>query len=557
MRVRSGILQTVVLLLLVGPVWSALSAAQAPPISGAAGSGVPLPLPGENSVSNLVVTKGRFDQWTADFDYYFTGTPSAALISLELTPQSGASVEPSVWNQYAFSIAVAERGAHHLSTPIRYPGKAQRTIRVTVLLRGSRSLPNDDSLASQKVDQVIDWPDAWTAHRNDVMATHSAEESLKQAVGLIDTEIEQQQLEARAILEALIAENPRFEGAYIELARIAMKTNWGPAGLHHAEELLNSALQINPKSVDAKILLGYVYAHQTHFAKAETLFADAAAATTNKNLWLWSNWGELLDMEGKPDEAIGKYREAITHPMTHDSSDRARVFAYRQLIGLLRARSDLDGMEALYKQQVEEFGPGTCYSADYSRFLLDVRGDAQAAINLSTRALNQNCNDSESREILGLAQYVKWATTAGPQSEEALNQAHLFLPTGPKAFYGLASNERSLLAAKKLIAAGEEIDQKDNDQMTALAYALQDHDVVAAGRLLKLGASPETPIGVAQMPVALMSVLAGDVDAVRLLRENGVNFSMLKYQGVSALDLAQRSGNRALLDALGSRQAQL
>jgi hypothetical protein len=91
--------------------------------------------------------------------------------------------------------------------------------------------------------------------------------------------------------------------------------------------------------------------------------------------------------------------------MTRDGHDQARLEAYHQSIAALKRRNDLDGLEALYKQRVNEFGPGTCYSAGYSRFLLNVRGDAQAAIDLSTRALNQDCNDTESR-----AQHVKWAS---------------------------------------------------------------------------------------------------------------------------------------------------
>jgi hypothetical protein len=254
---------------------------------------------------------------------------------------------------------------------------------------------------------------------------------------------------------------------------------------------------------------------------------------------------------------MGKYRQAIAHPMTHDSSDRARVVAYEKLIGLLRERADLDGMEALYRQQIQEFGPGSCYSAGYSRFLLYDRGDAQAAIDVANRALNKNCDDSESRELLGLAQYVKWAGAVGPQSEQALNQARLFLPAGPRAFYGLARSERSLAAARKLISAGEPIDQQDKERMTALAYALQDHDVEAARRLLKLGASPEATVGLAQMPLALMPVAKADIEEIRLLRESGVNFSQIRFQGVSAFDLAKRIGNPALLEALGGERAPL
>jgi Tfp pilus assembly protein PilF len=75
-----------------------------------------------------------------------------------------------------------------------------------------------------------------------------------------------------------------------------MKSNWGPEGLRQAENLLHSALQINPASVNAQVLLGYVYAHQGRSQATETLFKEASRIET-KNLWLWTNWGEMYAMQ--------------------------------------------------------------------------------------------------------------------------------------------------------------------------------------------------------------------------------------------------------------------
>jgi tetratricopeptide (TPR) repeat protein len=563
MLVPRGVRPPILLLLLACSLGSNIALSQTAPNPLASDAKQLPPLPGENSVSNLVVAQGRFGQWTAGFDYFFTGDTAYSQLMIVLTPENATSDKSD--GRYLTGLGSAERGAHHVTVPIAYPGRPQRTSSVTVSMLGAslRSGPPTFAatappvIASREVTQPIDWPELATWERSAYLSSHSVEEALRRSTDLIESGYERSELAARGYLEALIADNPRLDAAYVGLARVALRTNWGPAGLHQAEELLQSALQVNPQSADAKILLGAVYTSQKNYAKAEALFADAATSNTN-NLWLWSSWGELLVIEGKPAEAIGKYRQAIAHPMTHDSyDDRARVVAYEKLEGLLRERADLDGMEALYRQEIQEFGPGSCYSAGYSKFLLYDRGDAQAAIDLSTRALNQNCDDSESREILGLAQYVKWAGAAGPKSEKALNQARLFLPAGPRAFYGLARSERSLAAARKLIAAGEPIDQQDNDRMTALAYALQDRDLEAARRLLKLGASPEATVGAAQMPVALMPVVKADIEEIRLLRESGVNFSQIRFQGVSASDLAKRIGNPALLEALAGERAPL
>jgi tetratricopeptide (TPR) repeat protein len=518
------------------------------------GSAPSAPLPGTNSVSDLHVDQKKAGVWTAEFDYFYTGIPPYAALAVELTPQSGSPLGPNGVEQYQTFPPRPQRGASHASVEIRYPGTQQRTLKVTVTIRSQMFSPT--VVASQQIEKVIDWPDFQTWIRNQQVAKASPEENFNRAVALIDSEEEPQLNEARSILERLISENSRFDAGYVELARVQMKLHGAPEGLHQAETLLSSALQIKPDSVNAKILLGYVYAHERHFARAEALFIQAAMTNTT-NLWLWSNWGELLLMEGKTDEAILKYREAIAHPMTHDTYDRARATAYTQLLDLLKDRRDPDGMEVLYKQRVAEFGPGSCYTADYARFLLDVRGNTQAAIDLATGALHQNCDDAESREILGLAQYVKWAATTGQIGTESLNQARIFLPAGPKPLYLLATSDRTTPAAKKLIASGEAIDQQDNEKLTALAYALQNQDLAAAKRLLKLGAQPDAPIGAAGLPVALLPVLSANANAVRMLRQNGVNYAKITFRGATAIEIAKQIGNPALIDALGGKQTEL
>jgi tetratricopeptide (TPR) repeat protein len=544
---------TVVLSVALLPLWAAYAAAQSVPQPTYSASPSEPPLAGKNSVSGLDVKKNA-GIWIADFDYFYIGAPPSAALAITLTPRADAPLGPAGQEQYETFLPHPQQGAHHAHVEIRYPGNAIRTLKVAVTMRGA--MFSKAVLASEQIDQVIDWPDFQTWMRDQLVAKSSPEESYNRAVSLIDSAGQAQLSEARSILEKLLANDPKFAPGYVELARIAMKSNWGPEGLHQAEGLLSSALQIQPDSANAKILLGYVYAHQQSFAKAEKLFAEVSKSNTD-NLWLWSNWGELLTMEGKPEQAILKYRQAIAHPMTHDTYDRARTFAYERLLELFEERKEPDQMEALYKQRIAEFGPGSCYSTDYTRFLLEVRGDTQAAIDLATRALDQSCDDTVSRELLGLAEYVKWASTTGSVRAAALNQARIYLPAGPKPLYLLARSDRTLSAARALVAAGEGIDQEDNAKLNALAYALQNRDAGAASRLLALGAHPDALVGDAAIPVALLPVLTADADGVRMMRRHGVNYSTLQYQGATAFDIAKRLGDKTLLDALGNKDAAL
>jgi tetratricopeptide (TPR) repeat protein len=536
---RTVILMGVLLLLLAGYFsLRMIPAGVAPLVSQPGGP----PLAGKDAISGLHVRQTVSGAWTADFNYFYTGSPVAAQFVVELTPAPGS---PGMFDTFPGN---ALRGSHRKSVKIQYPGIAGRTAGVTVFMRSPRN--GATTVASQHLDKIMDWPDLQTWSVDQQIAAHSPEDNFKQAQALIDSGGDYRIGVAKMTLEKLLEQNPNFDPAYVELARIALRTNWGPEGLHQAEDLLATALQIQPDSTDAKVLLGYVYAHQRHFTKAEALFKEAAATNTS-NLWLWANWGEMLELEHRPDPAMAEYRQILSHPMTHDRNDRARTFAYEQLLGLLSQRRNFNAMETLYKQRIAEFGWGSCYSADYARFLLQVRGNINGAIDSARRALNQNCDDAPSRELLGLAEYAKWADSKGPPRTEALNQARIFLPIDARALYLLAASDRTDTAARELVTAGEPIDQKDNYNLDALAYALENKDLDAVRRLMVLGARAETPVGDQGVPVALVPVLNGDVADARLMRRLGVPYSKLRYRGETALDFAKQQGNEAMISALG------
>jgi Tfp pilus assembly protein PilF len=321
--------------------------------------------------------------------------------------------------------------------------------------------------------------------------------------------------------------------------------------LHQAENLLSSALQIDAQNVNAKVLLGYVYAHQKLYTKAEALFAEAAGTDT-KNLWLWANWGELRAMQGDLKGATTKYREAINRPLGHDTYDRARLDAFEKLLVIVRRSNDLDGMEALYKQRAEEFTECGCYT-EYAKFLIQQRGDTSAAIAFTQKAIAAGQDAKEARKILGVAYYLNWANAAGDSRTEALNQARIYLPEGPTALYLLATSDRTVDAAKQLIRNGESIDQLDNEKLNALAYALERQDTAAVRRLLKLGARPDKLVGEDEMPVALIPVLSNDTAAIQVLQQFGVDYAKINYRGMNAFDYAKQISDDRLLKVLNHK----
>jgi tetratricopeptide (TPR) repeat protein len=498
-------------------------------------------LAGENSISNLVVKQRDDGQWQVSFDYFNRGQP--AWIEADID---------SVRDKDVFTRGVArmyelKRGSNHGSVTLYHPGIETSSRQVIVRMVGQDQ--TQSMLATARVDQLIDWPHLRDYQEVQAFAKHSPEENFERAVTLIDANDQDSLRQAKVILERLIQQDAAFDAGYIELARVAMKTNWGPEGWHHAEGLLSSALQIKPDSVNAKILLGYVYTHQKRFKPAEKLFAEAVASNP-PNIWLWANWGEALAMQGKYDQAIAKYKEAVARPTSTTTYERARADAYTKLLALLERKKDLDGMEALYKSGLETFGYSSCHTLNYARFKLQQRGDSDGAIEILRKALDAHCSFNDARELMGLAQYVAWSKREGAAKLEALNQARIYLPPGARAIYLLAGSEHTVKAAAQLVSSGENIDNKDNDKLSALAHAVQNEETATARRLLRMGASPLTPVSYNDLPVALMPVMSGNLELVKLMRESGADYAKITYQGATAFDFAKQTGDPDLLQAL-------
>ena len=543
---RPAILMGILLLLLGGYLYQQ----QFP---GAKGNPDGPPLPGANSISSLVVKQDDQGRWFADYDYFYTGRPVGAFTGVRLL--HGVAVSAPTVGNMNFAPGMVTRGQHHVRVEVQYPyaptGMTTEVVQAQLGVLGQPAPPT-----IQTITQRIDWPD-WRAYQTQERTRgKSADDLVAMAIAEIDGGDALD--DARSLLELAIARDARADAAYVELARVTMKSNWSTEGLHQAEGLVNSALQIRPDSVNAKILLAYIEAHQGRYQPAQALYAELEGKPT-PNLWLWSNWGEMLTMQGHPDAAVAKYREAIARPATHGNYDRARVFAYEHAIPLLTARKDVDGAEALYRQRLSDYGASDCSAADYARFELIQKGDITRATELLKPLLNAHCDngDPTPQEVMGLASYMAWAADATPAASLALNQAHVYMPVSARTIYMLASNDRSIAAARKLIGSGESVDQRDNRKLDALSMALAARDLPSARRLIKLGARVDAPVGAEDMPVALIPAFNEDVPGIRLMQQSGADYTKLRFRGVTAVEAARRGGRTALATVLDTRSNSL
>lgn len=510
------------------------------------------PLPATNALSNLTVERNERGNWVASVEYAYTGQPPNAYLVLSQV----VTTEMQAAQEMKNSSMALRPGRARVLIPINNPDPSQMYVTQKVAARLEAPF-GGKSLITVSVDHRIQWPDPAKAEVEQAIAAGKPEAIIQKAVEWIDSGHEYQLKDARRLLQALVDQSPRTEMAYVELARVAMKTNWNSSGLREAEALINSALQIKPDSANAKVLLGYVYAHQGRYKEAEALLAQAAAANP-PNLWLWANWGEVLVMQGKLDAGIAKYREAIQRPPTRDTYDRARQDAYENLLQLLQQRQDLGGMEALYKQRMQDYPGIECFSVEYARFLVLPRNDPAGAHAVLRQFSAPACPEPRKQLVEGLVRYVAWAQgSPGPDKADLLRQARVFHPVSPSLFYELASSEHGVPVARQLLAAGERIGMQDERKLDALAYALRRGETSIARRLLQMGASPLAEVGHEKMPVALLPVLSRDVASIRLMRRAGVDYTKLRYQGTTAVEHARQQGDAKLLEALDPKSGKV
>jgi tetratricopeptide (TPR) repeat protein len=544
---RTVVLMAILLALLAYVGWRSTEApAYLPP--GAVEEG---PLPGRTTINKMDVRRKPDGGWELVVDYFFTGAPLGTSLQIEqLNARDGAvgALEPSQAGNRNMV-----RGANTLTIDLQRPGedsvRTTKEIVANIWLRGT-------VVQTQRLARTIEWPSFEAMQVDSEMGSKTPDEILAHAVQLIDSEQEAGLRRAKLLLERLVAVNPQNDAAFVEMARIAMKQQWGVEGLSQAEALIRSALQLRPDSVNAKILLAYVYSNQKRYKEAEPLFIEASKVDT-PNLWLGTNWGEMLQQQGKTSAAIAKYREVLAHPPAQDTYDRARRHAAGRLMALLNAGKDLDAIEVLHKQLTGDYGANNCYGVDYARFLVQQRGDTTAGMAMAQRASTSRCDEEAARQVLGLAHYLAWSRSKEPGRAEALRQARIVRPVGPALIYELAMSERTLPAIQQLIAEGERVDQLDNSRVTALAYALRANDLTAARRLLRMGAKPDALVGDEQMPLALMPVLTGNLESIRLMQSSGVDYSKLRYKGMTALDHARSIHDGKLLQALDPKAGSL
>ena len=133
--------------------------------------------------------------------------------------------------------------------------------------------------------------------------------------------------DAIAVLEAAALGQPDLFDAIVVLAQVQFTVG----DLAAAERNYRTALRLSPDSQVTLLGLGVLLNQTRRPAEAESLLRAAARNTARPPAWLAKiahNLGLALDLQGRPDEAIAAWRQAI-------ALDPANTGAHRELNALL------------------------------------------------------------------------------------------------------------------------------------------------------------------------------------------------------------------------------
>lgn len=504
-------------------------------------------LPGENEIRKIDVAQGDDGYFYATVHYFFRGDLSNPKIRVMAdSPDADAS---RFWNSE--QLVDIQKGENSVRLEVLRPATPYKEFtskKIVVSMNSGFAAAQ----TTKEIDFPIEWTDSSTYMRNREFAKKTIDELYAEAVELIDLADARTFQTAKKNLERVLIKDPQYIDAYPELARFSMKNNWGPEGLKQAETYLISGLKLNGNHANSHVLLGYVYVHQRRFDEAKAEFETAEKIGT-KNLWLWANWGELHAMQGESQKAIDMYLRATDTPRPYDTYDRARLDAYLKLFRLLTSPEQLAKADELYRKRADEYPSIPCFRTDYAAFRLERFDDYQGAIAESRKAIDNGCESPRSRQVMGLANYVAWSNTLDEQREAYLSQAQLFFPESPRLIYQLARSQTTNKAIGELKKRAVSIDSKDNENFTALAYALIENDVASARRLIELGADPMSHVGDEDYPVAMAPIFYQHKEGVQLMLESGIDLSAVKYRGISALGYAEQLQNPEIIHLIKSK----
>jgi Tfp pilus assembly protein PilF len=261
--------------------------------------------------------------------------------------------------------------------------------------------------------------------------------------------------QAKAKLDEILIKVELHPPTHRLLAIYFMKAGYEGQGkfkdgtLETAEASLMNALQIDPNYIDAHILAGHLY---RRMKRPDEAYASLKRAELlgSTDPWLYNNWADLLNEDGKYKEASVYFSKVMDNK---ENNSAAISYAISGLSRYYIAINKMDEADSLYRKKIS-YEPDIAWNyGNYAWFLLCKRDNYDSASTEAQTAMSR-LNYNAARSTLASALYRKWAAQVlGGQvvsAEKTFEQAMAVLPGNPTEIVSATCGSSSALNAMQL-----------------------------------------------------------------------------------------------------------
>ncbi|WP_444994440.1 hypothetical protein [Aliikangiella sp. IMCC44359] len=403
----------------------------------------------------------------------------------------------------------------------------------------------NDNLSSIKssFNQHINTPIKWalSGYSNNKQPIESR---LNMAIYWLDTGKNSDIRLAKKTLDSILLDDPKNVQAYIEMARYHMKISWGEVGLKRAEEILDSAMQIDNSIANIYVLRGYVYTHQKRYSLAEIDFVKAKQIGTN-NLWLYANWGEFYQKQNKLDEALNYYQQVISAKREKRSNNkRPKIAVYHRLENIYMDENKIDELDQLLEKKSIEFSENACNLSYWANVKLYYMGQTQTAHDLAFRGLSLGCDNTKyAKRVYADTLFALWneKTIDKNIKVDLYNKGIALDLNWASRLYRFATNKYLEPVFQSLIKNKVNINEVDLDGHTVLSYAVLNNNSKVITKLIKMNADPNQKLQ-GESTVFFLALVSSNIETINAIIDSKVDLVTTFDNGVTADYLASQRG---------------
>lgn len=366
---------------------------------------------------------------------------------------------------------------------------------------------------------------------------------------------------ARTLLDKAINLDGNYIPAYLESARLIMRsrafserniTEPVRATARAAKQVLRSAIKIAPDYADSYVLLGYTQTILQNFDAAKIAY-DKAEQLGSDNLWLFSNLALMYRYQNDTPMMIKAYENVLAHKPEGDRNDRPLMFSLRALADEYYKAGRNEESFSTYAKMYNYFPTFTDGVIEYINLAVAYGKAPRSVDDFVNRYKVQNCpcafHADAMRSLLKAAELLADSEMAAIKEVIKVQSTSNLIQVVADLLEGEAGRQ----AVQQLIAANViEIDDLEESDSLLLLTLNRSHKA-AFKQALQLGAGVDKQNSNGFSPL-IAAVSLGRSDLVELLLSYGADKHRVYEQGYSAVDVARRMDDEAMLALLRSDQ---